>query len=67
MDNKISCPTCGNTVLWNKDFPFRPFCSKRCQLIDFGAWAGEKHIIPGEEQTLTDEFGDEPDKGFSEH
>ncbi|MFA5632435.1 MAG: DNA gyrase inhibitor YacG [Porticoccaceae bacterium] len=45
---KLHCPTCGKVVLWNDDFPFRPFCSKRCQLIDFGEWAGEKHSIPGE-------------------
>lgn len=45
---KLQCPTCGKQVLWNEDFPFRPFCSKRCQLIDFGDWAGEKHRIAGE-------------------
>ena len=26
--------------------PFRPFCSKRCQLIDLGEWADEEKRIP---------------------
>ncbi len=29
-------------------FPQRPFCSRRCQLIDLGEWASEGHAIPGE-------------------
>jgi len=45
---KLNCPTCGNPVQWTDEFPYRPFCCKRCQLIDFGDWAGEKHSIPGE-------------------
>ena len=24
----------------------RPFCSKRCQLIDLGEWAAEEKAIP---------------------
>ncbi len=27
---------------------YRPFCSKRCQLLDLGAWADESHRIGGE-------------------
>jgi endogenous inhibitor of DNA gyrase (YacG/DUF329 family) len=44
---KLSCPTCKKEVLWNSDFPFRPFCSDRCRLIDLGEWASENHKIPG--------------------
>ncbi|MCK9468339.1 MAG: DNA gyrase inhibitor YacG [Porticoccaceae bacterium] len=44
----LNCPTCKKTVLWTEEFPFRPFCSKRCQQIDFGDWAMERHSIPGE-------------------
>ena len=29
-------------------FPERPFCSKRCKLIDLGEWASEGHKIAGE-------------------
>lgn len=42
---KVTCPTCQNSVVWNKESEFRPFCSKRCQLIDLGEWAEEQHNI----------------------
>ena len=45
---KINCPTCQQQLLWSKDNPYRPFCSQRCQLIDFGEWAQERHSIAGE-------------------
>ena len=38
----VNCPTCGKTVVWGEISPFRPFCSKRCQLIDLGEWAAEE-------------------------
>ena len=44
----LNCPTCQKTVHWTDEFPYRPFCSKRCQQIDFGDWAMERHSIPGE-------------------
>lgn len=44
---ELNCPTCKAKVLWNDDFPQRPFCSKRCQLIDLGEWAKESHKIAG--------------------
>jgi len=34
---------------------FRPFCSERCKLLDFGAWADEEYNIPTENQSLSDE------------
>tara|TARA_X000000368_G_C22910020_1_gene658166 strand:- start:221 stop:391 length:171 start_codon:yes stop_codon:yes gene_type:complete len=41
----IKCPNCkkisDHTIL-NK---FRPFCSEKCKLIDFGSWASEKFKI----------------------
>lgn len=42
----VSCPTCNRTVEWSEASPWRPFCSERCKLIDLGAWATEKHVIP---------------------
>lgn len=45
---KLACPTCHKDVYWNDDFPYRPFCSDRCKLIDLGAWAAEQHHIPGD-------------------
>ncbi len=44
----VNCPTCGRKVIWNESSPFRPFCSKRCQLIDLGEWAAEEKRIPSE-------------------
>ena len=34
---------------------FRPFCSERCKLLDFGAWANEEYSFPVEETSLTEE------------
>ncbi|MDC0610680.1 DNA gyrase inhibitor YacG [Vibrio sp.] len=43
----VKCPQCGNPVEWSDQSPFRPFCSKKCQMIDFGTWANEENTIPG--------------------
>jgi endogenous inhibitor of DNA gyrase (YacG/DUF329 family) len=45
----VQCPTCKKEVLMTPAFPERPFCSKRCKLIDLGEWASEGHRIAGEE------------------
>ncbi|WP_347330795.1 DNA gyrase inhibitor YacG [Marinimicrobium locisalis] len=52
---QLDCPTCGKKVLWTEDFPYRPFCSERCKLIDLGEWASENHKIPGEPVDINDE------------
>jgi len=41
------CPTCGKLVEWH-DNPWRPFCSERCKLIDFGRWTDEEYRVPGQ-------------------
>jgi endogenous inhibitor of DNA gyrase (YacG/DUF329 family) len=46
---KVKCPTCQSEVIWKEDEKFRPFCSKRCQLIDLGQWANEEHTIASNE------------------
>ena len=49
----VECPHCGN----EKEFTgneFRPFCSERCKLLDFGAWADEEFVLPAETSELTD-------------
>ena len=43
----VNCPTCEKEVIWSAQSPYRPFCSKRCQLIDLGEWADEKKVIVG--------------------
>lgn len=45
---QVNCPTCQKIVPWNETEIYRPFCSKKCQLIDFGDWASERNSIPVE-------------------
>jgi len=42
------CPTCGKSHHPSPGSLWLAFCSERCQLIDLGAWADERHAIPGE-------------------
>ncbi|MBN6709793.1 DNA gyrase inhibitor YacG [Haemophilus haemoglobinophilus] len=54
----VACPNCQEEVIWSVENQFRPFCSKRCQLIDLGEWAAEEKAIPGQETgfLINDEF-----------
>lgn len=45
---RLPCPTCKRSIVWSEEFPFRPFCSERCKMVDLGAWLTETHVIPGE-------------------
>ncbi|MES1942884.1 zinc-binding protein [Salinisphaera sp. PC39] len=45
---QIPCPHCGEPASAGKDNPWRPFCCRRCKLIDLGEWLSEEHHIPGE-------------------
>ncbi|MBP9764127.1 MAG: DNA gyrase inhibitor YacG [Gammaproteobacteria bacterium] len=42
----LQCPNCQKPVEWTNDFPFRPFCSERCRMLDLGAWADNRYSIP---------------------
>lgn len=58
----VECPTCGKTVIWGEISPHRPFCSKRCQLIDLGEWASEEKKIPSQgDSTENDDWSEQPD------
>lgn len=46
-ERSVDCPTCGDTITWNKQQAFRPFCSQRCKDADFIDWAHEEKRIPG--------------------
>jgi uncharacterized protein len=59
MPATVKCPTCGRSIEWSDQSPFRPFCSERCRIIDLGAWLTEKHVIPSD-GTDTPEGADEP-------
>lgn len=55
MNKIVKCPTCQKPVEWSESSTFRPFCSDRCRLIDLGEWASEKHAIPDEPISSTEE------------
>jgi hypothetical protein len=42
---RVACPTCGKSVPWTPESPWRPFCSQRCRLIDLGEWLDESRRI----------------------
>ncbi|MCH7817728.1 MAG: DNA gyrase inhibitor YacG [Proteobacteria bacterium] len=56
----VNCPSCRKQVAWIESNRYRPFCSKRCKLIDFGEWATERRRIPGAHLYPADD--DEPDQ-----
>lgn len=58
-DPEVQCPGCGRRIHWNENWPERPFCSRSCRDLDFGAWASESYRIPGEPAWIEDESGDE--------
>ena len=33
---EVKCPICAKQVVWAPTSEYRPFCSKKCQLIDLG-------------------------------
>ena len=49
MKKIIKCPECGNDSEYSPKNEQRPFCSRRCQLLDLGAWASEDRKIAGQE------------------
>jgi uncharacterized protein len=51
----VDCPTCSKEVAWTETNKYRPFCSERCKLIDFGDWANERNAIAGESIYPVDE------------
>lgn len=39
------CPRCQKNVDLTIKNEYRPFCSEKCKLIDFGSWANEENVI----------------------
>ncbi len=40
-----NCPRCEKPTSLSRDNNYRPFCSEKCKLIDFGDWANEDNKI----------------------
>jgi endogenous inhibitor of DNA gyrase (YacG/DUF329 family) len=57
----VNCPQCGSEVEYEGN-RFRPFCSERCKLLDFGAWADEEYSLPTEDAELTEADIDQIEK-----
>ena len=57
----MKCPICHRPTSYEGN-PFRPFCSERCKLIDFGAWANEEYSVPSEESP---HLPDETERGHA--
>ena len=56
---RATCPTCKRPIEWSDAFPFRPFCSERCKLVDLDGWLREQHAIAGEAIDLPEQLRDE--------
>ena len=58
-----ACPICGKPGVEQH----RPFCSRRCALIDFGRWIGGNYRVPAaennEEEEETPHADDEDEAG----
>lgn len=65
MARQLPCPTCGRRIEWSQAYPYRPFCSERCRLIDLGDWLMEKNVI-AEETAEPGETGPGPTEGGPE-
>ena len=61
----VKCPTCGKETQFEGN-EFRPFCSERCKLLDFGAWADEEYSLAAEAQELSEEDAAEIEKALNE-
>ncbi len=61
----VKCPHCGREKEYNGN-EFRPFCSERCKLLDFGAWADEEYNLPSETTELTTQDIDTIEKALEE-
>jgi endogenous inhibitor of DNA gyrase (YacG/DUF329 family) len=40
----IICPVCQKKTTWEEN-PWRPFCSERCKVVDFGKWVTEEYKV----------------------
>lgn len=56
------CPQCGKPTRLDPSNPFRPFCSRRCKLIDLEGWFSGRYCIPGDPESPAT-FLDDPVDG----
>lgn len=51
MKKSIKCPECGKSTEYSPENEYRPFCSKRCRLIDLGEWIDGTYKVKTEENS----------------
>ncbi len=61
----VKCPSCGKEVEYTGN-EFRPFCSERCKLLDFGAWADEEFALPTQDNALSEEDLEQIERALKE-
>lgn len=61
----VKCPTCQRETEYTGN-EFRPFCSERCKLIDFGEWADGKYALPTRETSLSEEDMNQIERALEE-
>lgn len=58
---RVRCPICDRRMQGasTAEWPYFPFCSERCRLVDLGRWLGEAYTISltaeGEGPPLSDD------------
>jgi endogenous inhibitor of DNA gyrase (YacG/DUF329 family) len=62
---KVKCPTCKKETEYTGN-EFRPFCSERCKLIDFGDWADGNFRLPDNSSPLSEEDIREIERVYAE-
>ena len=62
----VKCPLCGKETEFQGN-EFRPFCSERCKLLDFGAWADGEYALPAETGEMTEDDIDELERRSDEY
>ena len=61
----VKCPHC-KTEFNYYDSSSRPFCSKRCKLIDLGQWLSEDYTVAGRDNSVYIEDGEQLKKLLEE-
>ena len=62
----VKCPHCSKEVEFSGN-EFRPFCSERCKLLDFGAWADEEYALPTEVSDLSEQDVEQIERALEEN
>lgn len=39
------CPRCNKETILSSKNKYRPFCSEKCKIIDFGSWVNEDNKV----------------------